>query len=177
MSGSSDDDRSAAVPSTSKGINTTVCFDVVNRLPTVTPKKYALHLWFQSFYCLWSSVIRNYSLKLYFSSAHKNASFFSYSRLPITRTFKGNRKKFELAVVRVIGSTKQITRKEEMGWGMSASNMNTSKLDKYTVLDTVFKLDWQKSKDKVYMVVKIISMFRTLVHFFPLVSRLKHGSS
>ena len=44
MSGSSDDDRSAAVPSTSKGINTTVCFDVVNRPPTVTPKKYALHL-------------------------------------------------------------------------------------------------------------------------------------
>ena len=41
MSGSSDDDRSAAVPSTSKGIKTTVCFDVVNRPPTVTPKKYA----------------------------------------------------------------------------------------------------------------------------------------
>ena len=64
-----------------------------------------------------------------------------------------------------------------MGWGMNASNVNTSKLDKYTVLDTVFNLDWQKSKDKEYMVVKIISMFRTLVHFFPLVSRLKHGSS
>ena len=44
MSGSSDDDRSAAVPSTCKGIKTTVCFDVVNRPPTVTPKKYALHL-------------------------------------------------------------------------------------------------------------------------------------
>ena len=33
---------------------------------------------------------------------------------------------------------------------------HTLKLDKYTVLDTVFKLDWQKSKDKEYMVVKII---------------------
>ena len=80
-------------------------------------------------------------MKLYFSSAHKNASFFNYSRLPITRTFKENRKKFELAVVRVIGSTKQITGKEEMGWGMNASNVNNSKLDKYTVLDTVFNLD------------------------------------
>ena len=64
-----------------------------------------------------------------------------------------------------------------MGWGMNASNVNNSKLDKYTVLDTVFNLDWQKSKDKEYMFVKIISMFQTLVHFFPLVSRLKHGSS
>ena len=39
MSGSSDDDRSAAVPSTSKGINTTVCFDVVNRPPTGAPNE------------------------------------------------------------------------------------------------------------------------------------------
>ena len=42
-----------------------------------------------------------------------------------------------------------------MGWGMNASNMNTSKLDKYTVLDIVFKLDWQKSKDKEYMVKRM----------------------
>ena len=50
---------------------------------------------------------------------------------------------------------------------MNASNMYTSKLDKYTVLDTVFKLDLQKSKDKEYMFVKIT--FWTvvhLVHFF-----------
>ena len=39
MSGSSDDDRSAAVPSTSKGINTTVCFDVENRPPTGAPNE------------------------------------------------------------------------------------------------------------------------------------------
>ena len=88
----------------------------------------------------------------------------TYSRLPITRTFKGNWKKFELAGVRVSGSTKQITGTEEMGWGMNVSNMHTSKLNKYTVLDTVFKLDSQKSKDKEYVVVKIISMFRTVVH-------------
>ena len=54
-----------------------------------------------------------------------------------------------------------------MGWGMSSSNMHTSKLDKYTVLDTVFiKLDWQKGKDKEYMAVKINSMIPTAVHFF-----------
>ena len=37
------------------------------------------------------------------------------------------------------------------------------------MLDTVFKLDLQKSKDKEYMFVKIISTFWTvvhLVHFF-----------
>ena len=38
---------------------------------------------------------------------------------------------------------------------MNASNMHTIKLDKYTALDTVLKLDWQKSKDKEYMVVKL----------------------
>ena len=42
---------------------------------------------------------------------------------------------------------------------------HTSKLDKYTVLDTVFKLEWQKSKDKDDMVVKVISVFQTAVHF------------
>ena len=31
-----------------------------------------------------------------------------YSRLPITQTFKGNRKRFELSGVRVIGSAKKI---------------------------------------------------------------------
>ena len=40
-------------------------------------------------------------------SAHCNVSII-YSRLPITRTFKGNRKKFELSGVRVIGSSKKI---------------------------------------------------------------------
>ena len=78
---------------------------------------------------------------LLFLCSQEHIFFFNYSRLPITRTIKENRKNFELAVVRVIGSTKQITGKEEMGWGMNASNVNTSKLDKYTVLDTVFNLD------------------------------------
>ena len=56
---------------------------------------------------------------------------------------------------------------------MNASNMFTSKLDKHKVLDTVFKLDWQESEDKEYMVVKMISMFRTAVHFFPTCQALK----
>ena len=47
----------------------------------------------------------------------------------IIRTFQGNRKKFELAGVRAIGSSKQITENKEMGWGMNATNMNTLKLD------------------------------------------------
>ena len=34
--------------------------------------------------------------------------WYTYSRLPITKTFKGNRKKFELSGVRVIGSWKEI---------------------------------------------------------------------
>ena len=34
-----------------------------------------------------------------------NVIYYIYSRLPITRTFKGNRKKFELSGVRVIEST------------------------------------------------------------------------
>ena len=64
---------------------------------------------------------------------------FQLQSIPDNSNLQGKLKK--LAGVRVIGSTKQITRKEEMGWGMNASNMNTSKLDKYTVLDIVFKLD------------------------------------
>ena len=39
--------------------------------------------------------------------AHRLAQI-NYSRLLITRTFKGNRKKFELSGVRVIGSSKKI---------------------------------------------------------------------
>ena len=52
---------------------------------------------------------------------------------------------------------------------MNGSNMHTIKLDKDTALDTVFKLDWQKSKDKEYMVVKIISVgFRLQYTIFDL---------
>ena len=36
-----------------------------------------------------------------------------YSRLPITQTFKGNQKKFELSGVRVIGSSKKIAKSKE----------------------------------------------------------------
>ena len=56
---------------------------------------------------------------------------------------------------------------------MNASNMYTAKLDKHKVLDTLFKLDWQKSKDKENMVVKMVSIFRTAVHFFSTCQALK----
>ena len=50
---------------------------------------------------------------------------------------------------------------------MSASNAHTSKLDKYTVLGIVFKLDCQKSQDLEYMVLiwYNISDWRTLFFF------------
>ena len=60
---------------------------------------------------------------------------FQLQSIPDNSNLQGKSKK--LAGVRVIGSTKQITG----NGGMNASNMNTSKLDKYTVLDIVFKLD------------------------------------
>ena len=56
---------------------------------------------------------------------------------------------------------------------MNASNRYPSKLDKYTVMDTAFKLDWQQSEDKEYMVVKIISMFWTAAQFFSTCQALK----
>ena len=56
---------------------------------------------------------------------------------------------------------------KEMEWGMNSSHiMHTSKLDKYMVLDTVFKLDRPKSKDKEYVAVKINSMIWTQCTFF-----------
>ena len=49
---------------------------------------------------------------------------------------------------------------------MNASNMHTSKLKNYTVLNwTDEKVI--KVKDYMDMVVKIISMYQTLVHYFP----------
>ena len=41
-------------------------------------------------------------------------------------------------------SSKQITGNKEIGWGVDASNMSTSKLDIYAVLDTVVELNWKK---------------------------------
>ena len=49
--------------------------------------------------------------RLYFRKSwqvYKQSLVAMYSRLPITRIFKGNRKKFELSGVRVIGSSKKI---------------------------------------------------------------------
>ena len=79
--------------------------------------------------------------------------------------------------VRFIGTSKQITGNKEMGWGMNASNMYTSKLDKYIILDSVFKLDLKKSEDGEYVVVKTIQCFRMLLTFFRLVRCLKHDLS
>ena len=64
-----------------------------------------------------------------------------------------------------------------MGWEMNASNRHTSKLHKYTVLDTVLKLENKKVKRKNTWLLKKISMFRISVHFFRLVKRLNPGSS
>ena len=41
---------------------------------------------------------------------------YHYSRIPITRTFSGNRKRFELSRVRVSGSWEQMTWKKEKRW-------------------------------------------------------------
>ena len=54
---------------------------------------------------------------------------FDYSRLPITRTFKGNRKKCELSGVRVIGSLKQITGSNEISKCMDAKERQLSNKD------------------------------------------------
>ena len=52
------------------------------------------------------NILTNYRVKKSVWSGSHSTNL--YSRLPITRTFKGNRKKFELSGVRVIGSSKKI---------------------------------------------------------------------
>ena len=61
---------------------------------------------------------------------------------------------------------------------MNASTRYTSKLDKYTVMDSAFKLDWQKSKVKEYMhgCENNFNVLDGSTLFFDL-SCLKHGSS
>ena len=55
----------------------------------------------------------NYPLESISFKNHQNVfeilPITKYSRLPITRTFKGNGKKFKLSGVRVIGSLKKIS--------------------------------------------------------------------
>ena len=67
-----------------------------------------------------------------------------YSRLPITRTFKGNRKN-----VRVIGSSKQQTRIRKWDWG----GMQVSCTLDSTAPNTVLLYWTQKSKDKKCTIV------------------------
>ena len=60
-----------------------------------------------------------------------------------------------------------------MGCGMNPSNMHSSELE--IVLDTVFKLDWQKSKGKEFIVVSESTLLN--IDLTWLIRRLKHGSS
>ena len=46
-----------------------------------------------------------------------------------------------------------------MGWEMNASNRHTSKLHKYTVLDTVLKLENKKVKKKNTWLLKRFQCF------------------
>ena len=59
-----------------------------------------------------------------------------------------------------------------MGWGMNETRTLQSLIN--TQCWTLYS-NWteKKRKDKHYMVVKIISMFRTAVHFFPTCQALK----
>ena len=90
--------------------------------------------------------------------------YYNYGRLPITQTFKGNRKTFELLGVPVIASLKQITGSKEISkWmGGEAIKQQSTKRE--------WK-KWQKSKDKEFTwdgCFEINSMFRTSVRgFFP----------
>ena len=98
------------------------------------------------YYIKKSSHWPNRSIICYISFIFHHPVFkLKYSRLPITWTFQGNWKKFESVGVWVIGSMKQITRKEEMGWGMNASNMqNLINTQCWTLL----YLNWTDKKVK-----------------------------
>ena len=65
-----------------------------------------------------------------------------------------------------------------MGWEMNAINGHTSKLHKYTVLDTVLKLENKKVKRKnTWLLKRFNSMFRTALHCFSTCHGLNPGSS
>ena len=77
-------------------------------------------------------------------------SWVSYcSRLPITWTFQGNRRRLELAVW-VTGSLKQITGNKKMGRGMNASIMHTLQNLINTQCWTLY-LNWNDKKVKTKM--------------------------
>ena len=95
----------------------------------------------------------------------------------MTRTFKGNREKFELSGVRVIASLKKITGSKEISKWMGGKAIEQQSTREWTL-----NLNWSDKKVKTKNLLgcfEINSMFRTSVHgFFPrVVTRLKHGSS
>ena len=68
---------------------------------------------FSPFNCLWGRLLIPKRLAPCWKLIWKIAWLGKYNRLPITRIFKGNRKKFELAGVQVISSTSQMTGKRK----------------------------------------------------------------
>ena len=88
----------------------------------------------------------------------------------MTRTFKGNREKFELSGVRVIASLKKITGSKEISkW------MGRKAIEQQSTREWTLNLNWSDKKVKTKNLLgcfEINSMFRTSVHgFFPELSR------
>ena len=88
----------------------------------------------------------------------------------MTRTFKGNREKFELSGVRVIASLKKITGSQEISKWMGGKAIEQQSTREWTL-----NLNWSDKKVKTKNLLgcfEINSMFRTSVHgFFPELSR------
>ena len=88
----------------------------------------------------------------------------------MTRTFKGNREKFELSGVRVIASLKKITGSKEISKWMGGKAIEQQSTREWTL-----NLNWSDKKVKTKNLLgcfEINSMFRTSVHgFFPELSR------
>ena len=88
----------------------------------------------------------------------------------MTRTFKGNREKFELSRVRVIASLKKITGSKEISKWMGGKAIEQQSTREWTL-----NLNWSDKKVKTKNLLgcfEINSMFRTSVHgFFPELSR------
>ena len=88
----------------------------------------------------------------------------------MTRTFKGNREKFELSGVRVIASLKKITGSKEISKWMEGKAIEQQSTREWTL-----NLNWSDKKVKTKNLLgcfEINSMFRTSVHgFFPELSR------
>ena len=81
-----------------------------------------------------------------------NVIYYIYSRLPITRTFKGNRKKFELSRVRDIGSTVD-------GFHSDVITLQSQNSEAFTNS----YIHWVEGKQKVNLCTRFHS--RTMFHF------------